>query len=110
MAQGAPTPTLNDTAPPVNLLGQWFPSAPKNAGPIQTTHAVTAHAAPISIDFSGVIPVVFSVVFLIWVIYTLVIIYHWFRYRHQSLLAVPAIAIHLFVSGSLMVFMISGLR
>lgn len=92
---GAPPPTLNDTAPPVNLL--------------QNLHIESAPGQIPQVDLSGVIPVVFTLLFAIWVIYTIVIIYHWMRYRHQSWFAVPAIVLHLFVSGAIFVFIMSAL-
>jgi hypothetical protein len=110
MADSAPTPTLNDTAPPVNLMAQWFHSNSNNQA-VQTQQAQTGQPAPLpQVNVSSFVPVVFSVVFLIWVIYTLVVIYHWFRYRHKSWFAVPAIALHFFVSGTIIVYMISGLK
>lgn len=115
MADNAPTPTLNDTAPQVNLMQQWFhygsaPAQQAQTGTVDTatTQTVQPQAAPA--DLSGVIPVLFSLVFIVWVIYTLVVIYHWFRYRHKSWFAVPLNAMHLFVSGTIIIFMISGLK
>ncbi len=47
----------------------------------------------------------------IWLfIYTLVVIYHWWRFGRSSWLAVPVIVIHLFVSGYLLIFMVGGFR
>jgi len=63
-----------------------------------------------SIDISGLIPVVFLVVFLIWVAYSLAAAYHWLRYGHQSWLAIPALALHLFVSGTILIYMLTGLQ
>lgn len=45
-----------------------------------------------------------------WVIYTLVAIYHWLKYSHASLIAFPAIAVHLFVSFVLIAYALSGTR
>jgi hypothetical protein len=53
---------------------------------------------------------VLGVVFVFWAIYTLVAIYHWLQYSHGSLLALPAIALHLFVSISLMIYTLTGTR
>lgn len=47
-------------------------------------------------------------VFAFWTVYTLVAIYHWLRYSHASLIAFPAIALHLFVSFILITFALSG--
>ncbi|KND49728.1 MAG: hypothetical protein AB203_01420 [Parcubacteria bacterium C7867-008] len=95
-----PTATLNDTAPRINLMEQFT----------QGNSSFGQPGALPSIDLSAIIPVVFTIIFLIWTIYTLVIIYHWFRYHHRSWFAVPAIVMHLFISGFIILFMISGLR
>jgi hypothetical protein len=119
MADNAPTPTLNDTAPQINLMQQWFhyrsPSAQatqtETSGPAGTVTTETGQLLPAqSFDISGAVPVIFSLVFIVWAIYTFVVIYHWFRYRHKSWFAVPLIAVHLFISGSIIIFMISGLK
>lgn len=43
-----------------------------------------------------------------WVIYTLVAVYHWFRYSHASWLTLPAVALHLLVSYTLIVYALTG--
>lgn len=43
-----------------------------------------------------------------WIIYTLVAIYHWVKYSHAALVAIPAIAVHLAISLILMGYAISG--
>lgn len=63
-----------------------------------------------SIDASALIPALFALIFIIWLLYTLVSTYHWLRYGHRSWAAVPALGIHVFISGSLMLYMMSGLR
>jgi tellurite resistance protein TehA-like permease len=117
MAYTAPPPVLNDTAPQVNLMQQWFPYGGTNTAPAQSATAPSSGTAPATqasampnIDLSGAVPVIFSLVFVIWAIYTFVVIYHWFRYRHKSWFAVPMIVVHLFISGSIILFMISGLK
>jgi len=47
-------------------------------------------------------------VFTFWAIYTLVAIYHWLRYSHASWVALPAIALHLVISLSLMSYALGG--
>ena len=47
-------------------------------------------------------------VLVFWAIYTLVAIYHWLKYSHASLVAIPAIAVHLGVSFVLIVYALSG--
>ncbi|MEK7604682.1 MAG: hypothetical protein AAB442_02725 [Patescibacteria group bacterium] len=44
-----------------------------------------------------------------WVVYTLVAIYHWIKYSHASWVMVPAIALHLLVSSSLIVYAFTGI-
>lgn len=66
-----------------------------------------------NISFGGlgnILVIVFFIAFFAWVAYTLVAAYHWFRYSHSSWLAVPAIGIHVFISGLLIVYIASGLR
>lgn len=48
-------------------------------------------------------------VFFFWCVYTLVAVYHWFKYSHASTVALPAIALHLFVSLVLAVYALSGI-
>lgn len=54
--------------------------------------------------------ILFFLIFFAWVAYSLVAAYHWFRYGHSSWLAVPAIGIHVFVSGLLIIYIASGLK
>lgn len=58
-------------------------------------------------NFSSILTVVFLLIFAVWAIYTVVVAYHWFRYGHQSWLALPAIVAHVFISG-LCIFMIAS--
>jgi hypothetical protein len=44
-----------------------------------------------------------------WIIYTIVAVYHWFTYAHSPSVAVPATALHLFVSFVLLSYAISGI-
>jgi hypothetical protein len=50
----------------------------------------------------------FYIVFIFWALYTLVAIYHWIKYSHASLVAFPAIAVHLFISFALFSYTLSG--
>ncbi|MDP2651590.1 MAG: hypothetical protein Q8O94_00440 [bacterium] len=43
-----------------------------------------------------------------WALYTLVAFYHWIKYSHASLVALPAIAAHLLVSFALISYALSG--
>jgi len=44
----------------------------------------------------------------IWIIYTLIVIYHWLKYSHASWVAFPAILTHLGVSLILILFTLYG--
>ncbi|MBY0111122.1 hypothetical protein K2Y00_03945 [Patescibacteria group bacterium] len=57
-----------------------------------------------------VVSVIFTLVFIWWAIYSAVAVYHWARFGRSSWVAVPALAIHLAVSGGIFVFMTSGLQ
>lgn len=48
-------------------------------------------------------------VFVLWGVYTLIAVYHWLRYSHASLVAFPAIGVHLFVSLALMTYALTGI-
>ena len=63
-----------------------------------------------TVTAEGVISVIFTLIFIWWLIYTVVAIYHWFRYGRSSWIAVPAIAAHLAISGMIFVAMTSGLQ
>jgi len=63
-----------------------------------------------SFDPSSLFTIFFTVVFIVWTIYTLISIYHWFRYSGKSWLTVPAISFHLFVSASIILYMLTGLQ
>ena len=43
-----------------------------------------------------------------WAFYTLVVIYHWLKYSHASLIAFPAIAVHFAISTALISYALSG--
>jgi hypothetical protein len=64
----------------------------------------------VPIDPSAIISIIFLVIFVWWLIYTLVAIYHWLRHASESWMAVPAVVIHLFVSGFLIFYATSGLH
>ncbi|KND47511.1 MAG: hypothetical protein AB199_03715 [Parcubacteria bacterium C7867-004] len=62
------------------------------------------------LDPVQVISVLFTVLFIIWAIYTIVTAYHWLRYGHRSAVAIPALITHVAVSGFLALFAVSGIR
>jgi hypothetical protein len=58
-------------------------------------------------NFTGdVLNILLGFVFVVWLFYTLVAIYHWARYSHASTVAYPAIFVHLVVSFLIMAFVI----
>lgn len=61
-----------------------------------------------AIDPLKVVSVVAWIMFVLWLIYTIVAAYHWLRYGYRSSIAIPAIITHLIVSGALALFAISG--
>ena len=61
-----------------------------------------------SADFSSILTILFFLIFFAWAIYTVVAAYHWFRYGHQSWLAIPAIALYVLVSGLCILLIVSG--
>ncbi|MBU2159166.1 hypothetical protein KKD81_00690 [Patescibacteria group bacterium] len=60
------------------------------------------------VDPSKVVSIFFVVLFIIWVLYTLITSYHWLRYGHRSSVAIPALITHVLVSGFLALYAISG--
>ena len=60
----------------------------------------------IRLSTAEVFLIVFSLIFVIWLIYTAVAAYHWFRFGHRSAIGVPALLVHVFVSGFL--FLLAG--
>ena len=57
-----------------------------------------AVSSPLSIFPEGasaydILSVVFTVIFILWAIYTVIAIYHWLRFGRNSWLAVPAIGV-----------------
>ncbi len=60
------------------------------------------------IDPAQVISVIFTVLFIIWALYTLITAYHWLRYGHNSAVAIPALITHVLVSGFLALYAVSG--
>ena len=76
--------------------------------PFAPPTALVSHI-PFSISQSLVAQVVFYIVFAFWAVYTLVAIYHWFKYSHASVIAIPAIVMHLGISFILIVYIFSGI-
>ncbi|MBA3789310.1 hypothetical protein H0X32_02865 [Patescibacteria group bacterium] len=61
-----------------------------------------------TINEGQVLAITFALIFIVWLIYTLVVTYHWLKYGHRSWVAVPALSIHLVVSALLFLLAISG--
>ena len=64
--------------------------------------------APVSLE--SVLSVIITLVFIWWAIFTLVAAYHLFRFARDSWFAVPAFALHLFVSAWIFVFATGGIH
>jgi hypothetical protein len=65
---------------------------------------------PEGLSLSAIFSVLFALIFIFWLIYSLIVIYHWMRHAQDSWIAVPAVAVHLFVSGWLIFYATSGLH
>lgn len=52
--------------------------------------------------------ILLALVFGVWLIYTLIATYHWVKYSHGSMAALPALFVHLVVSVGIMSYAISG--
>lgn len=62
------------------------------------------------VNVSQIISVVFLVLFLIWLVYTIISAYHLLRYGHRSSVTIPALIVHLIMSGFLALYSVSGLH
>ncbi|OGG72317.1 hypothetical protein A3E65_00545 [Candidatus Kaiserbacteria bacterium RIFCSPHIGHO2_12_FULL_56_13] len=62
----------------------------------------------LTLPAGGLLTAVLIAVFAVWLIYTLVISYHWLRYSHSSLITFPAIFVHLVVSVAIMSYALTG--
>ncbi|HET9641411.1 MAG TPA: hypothetical protein VFP46_01000 [Candidatus Paceibacterota bacterium] len=66
------------------------------------------HFAGLSAGFALELVLFFA--FSFWAVYTIVAIYHWFRFSHASLVTFPAVATHLIVSFALATYILTGNR
>lgn len=78
-------------------------------------NGTTAPAFTLGPAFSGfdpvkIVSIIAWLIFVMWVIYTLVATYHWFRYGRESGLAIPALLVHVIVSLALALFAVSGFK
>jgi hypothetical protein len=78
--------------------------------PLVPFHPPTSFTAfiPAGVSLGFITKILLGLVFIFWAAYTVVAIYHWFKYSHASLVAIPAIAAHLCVSFALIAFTLSG--
>lgn len=63
-----------------------------------------------SVHLQGAISVVAILLFIIWLVYTIVASYHLLRYGHRSAVSIPAIITHVLVSLVIALFAVSGLN
>ena len=61
-------------------------------------------------DIQTILAVIITLIFLWWAIFSAVAIYHWIRFERDSMVAVPAIAVYIFVSAWIFVFSTGALR
>lgn len=78
-------------------------------GPLTTFASTLNSLSGSTVSPSLASVVVLGVVVVLWGIYTLITIYHWMRYSHAALIAIPAIAAHLILSAILITFAWGGL-
>lgn len=62
-----------------------------------------------AVSAQGVLSWILALTTVYWFVYTAIAVHHWLRYSHRSAVAIPAIAIHIFVSLVLMGYAVSGL-
>lgn len=63
-----------------------------------------------ALPLEQIIPLFFTLVFIIWAIYTIVAFYHWLRYGDNIVISLGAMGMHLFVSSTLAIYAVSGLH
>jgi hypothetical protein len=84
-------------------------SASPVSAPVTVVHTITPiqpMQSPLGPFFSMFSPneifgIVFALVFIVWALYTVVVLYHWFRYGRRSTITIPMIIVHFVVSGFL---------
>jgi hypothetical protein len=77
--------------------------------PLPPISSPFALLSSLGVSSSLAVEVLVGLVILFWVVYTLIAIYHWMHYSHAALIAIPAITVHLVISGILILFALSGL-
>lgn len=61
-----------------------------------------------AVSLQTVLAIVITLVFIWWAVFTLVSMYHWFRFERSSWVAVPSIALHFVVSIWIFIFATGG--
>jgi tellurite resistance protein TehA-like permease len=62
----------------------------------------------VALSTGTVFLIVFVLVFIIWLMYTGVVAYHWFRYGKNAKIGVPLFVAHILISGFLFILAVSG--
>ena len=65
------------------------------------------HILNLLTNYIGV--VVFGIMVMVWIVFTIIGVYHWLRYAHRSFMMIPILATHFFISLSLIAYAWSGL-
>ncbi|MBI3572439.1 hypothetical protein HY091_02840 [Candidatus Kaiserbacteria bacterium] len=75
-----------------------------------TDQPLQPFAPPFSVNLSSgsAVEWLLGIAFALWLLFTLIAIYHWLKYSHASLIAFPAIFVHLAVSAALMSYALTG--
>lgn len=63
-----------------------------------------------TLQLAQIFPLFFTLVFVVWAIYTIVAFYHWLRYGDNIVVSLGAMGMHLFVSSTLAIYAVSGLH
>jgi uncharacterized membrane protein YqjE len=71
-----------------------------------TPPSILAEKLPFSPDQA--LSVIFTLLFIVWAIFTLIALYHWVRYARNRWVTVPALTVHVAVSAALFLFIVSG--
>lgn len=71
----------------------------------------TPNQAPLLLgsNIETIVSLVFLFLFVVWAVYTLISAYHWLRYGHRSVVAIPALIVHVVVSWLLAGYAVSGI-
>jgi uncharacterized membrane protein len=63
-----------------------------------------------TLPLGQIVPLFFLLVFVIWLIHSLVASYHWLRYSGNKMLSITMIVTHVLVSSVLAIYAVSGLH